>query len=106
MLEVDSSTFASDVLQAKGRVLVQFSAAWCNPCKAMIPFLDEIEAELSGQIKFVKVDIDHSGDLRADYNIRTVPCFIAFQDGKMIGIFPRAAQKREISTWIKATFGL
>ena len=56
--EADDSNFDSEVLQANGAVLVDFSAAWCGPCKKLEPIVHEIAGDYEGRLKVVKVDVD------------------------------------------------
>ena len=73
MSEVISSTdFSSKVLEAPGKVLVDFFATWCGPCRMLAPVLDEVAAE-NPAVKVYKVDIDQSPDVAARYGVTSVP---------------------------------
>ena len=70
-------------LITKGRVLVDFFATWCGPCKMLAPELGEF-AERDPNITIVKVDVDKFNSLAAQYNVRAVPTLVYFNDGKIV----------------------
>ena len=68
---------------AKGRVLVDFFATWCGPCKMLAPILEEIdERKEAGDLLIVKVDVDEVGVVAAKYGIQSIPTLILFEDGQ------------------------
>ena len=69
-------------LITKGRVLVDFFATWCGPCKMLAPELVEF-AERDPNITIVKVDVDKFNSLAAQYNVRAVPTLVYINDGKI-----------------------
>ena len=73
-------TFQS-LIEGKQPVLVDFSAEWCGPCKAMGPILQEVAAELKGKAKIIKVDVDRNPQVAEHFRIMGVPTFILFQNG-------------------------
>ena len=82
VLTADDLSFASEVLDAEGPVLVDFTARWCPPCKALEPVLDGIADENVGRIKVVAVDIDDAPITANRYGVRGAPTVIAFRDGE------------------------
>ena len=70
-------------LITKGRVLVDFFATWCGPCKMLAPELVEF-AERDPNITIVKVDVDKFNSLAAQYNVRAVPTLVYINDGKIV----------------------
>jgi len=61
--------------------LVDFSAIWCGPCQMLKPVLEEVAK--TTDYKVIKVDVDQSGDLAVEYEIRSVPTVIVFKNGKL-----------------------
>ncbi|GLJ36853.1 hypothetical protein SUGI_0744200 [Cryptomeria japonica] len=64
-------------------VVVDFTAAWCGPCKMIAPFYTEL-SERYAQLLFLKVDVDEMADLTATWEVRAMPTFIFIKDGKQI----------------------
>lgn len=64
----------------KEKVLVDFYASWCGPCKMLSPVLEKI----TNDIKVVKVDVDKYQDLAREYGVMSIPCLILFEDNKEI----------------------
>ena len=86
--------FQTEVLDAKGTVLVDFWAAWCGPCRMLSPVVDEVAAELS-EVKVGKVNIDEQPDLAAQFDVMSIPTLVVFKDGKAVnqsvGVIPKEA---------------
>ncbi len=91
-----SAQFANDVLLSKGKVLVDFWADWCGPCKAMNPIVEEV----SETIDVMKINADENSGLSAEYGLRSIPTFILFEDGKevhrIVGARPKTVFLKEL----------
>lgn len=83
ILHADGNTFETEVLNAKGTVLVDFFATWCGPCKMLSPVLEKV-AEKHPDVKVVKVDVDQASDLASQYGVMGVPTMIVFKDGQIV----------------------
>ena len=77
--------FDEDVLKAEGPVLVDFTAAWCGPCKRLAPIVEEIANELDGKVTVGKVDVDEAQLTAQKFGIRSVPTIMVFKGGESVG---------------------
>jgi thioredoxin 1 len=84
VLEVTDQTFAAEVEGARGLVLVDFGAAWCGPCRMMDPAVKQIAVDYAGRVKVAKVDTDANLQVSTRFNIRSLPTFLVFRDGKVV----------------------
>ncbi len=82
-VKANDTTFDKEVLGATEPVLVDFYADWCGPCHVMTPVVHELEEELSGRAKVVKVDVDEASDLATRYEVRSIPNFVVIKDGEV-----------------------
>ena len=81
------ANFRDEVLNADGPVLVDFWAAWCGPCRAVGPTIDELAAEFEGAIKVGKLNIDENPEAPQGFGISSIPAVLLFQDGKVVETF-------------------
>jgi thioredoxin 1 len=82
--EVTQDTFDAEVLHSSGFVMVDFGATWCGPCKMLDPIVEKLATDWAGQVKVVKVDIDHNPDLPMRYQVLGVPTLALFKDGQLV----------------------
>lgn len=93
--KVTDNTFATEVLQADGLVLVDLWAEWCAPCRAIAPILDELEGDFGGRLKIAKVNVDENPLTAQQLQVRSIPTLLLFADGEIVettvGVKPKAA---------------
>ncbi|MCE2503067.1 MAG: thioredoxin [Chlorobi bacterium] len=82
-LEITDANFEQEVLQSDKPVLVDFWAAWCGPCLAIAPMIDELATEMEGTAKVGKVDIDNNPTVAVNYGIRAIPTLLIFNNGEV-----------------------
>ncbi|MBR3807140.1 MAG: thioredoxin [Lachnospiraceae bacterium] len=94
-VNVTMSTFETEVLKSEQPVLVDFWAAWCGPCKMLMPTIEEL-AQSQDEIKVCKVNVDDEPQLAMKYKVMTIPTLIAFKNGEVIGKLVGVSPKDKI----------
>jgi thioredoxin 1 len=97
---VTDDAFAAEVLESERPVLVDFTAAWCPPCRVMKPVLAELAAERD-DLRVVQLDVDAEQRIAAEYGVLSMPTFILFRDGRevrrLVGARPRRRLEAELA---------
>ncbi|MBU1661023.1 MAG: thioredoxin [Chloroflexi bacterium] len=80
---VSEDTFRAEVLESPQPVLVDFTAAWCGPCKRLEPVVKDLAKEWNGKVKVVKLNVDHNQNLAMQYQVMSVPTLMLFNNGEV-----------------------
>ncbi len=83
IIEVNKDNFEKEVLKSDKKVLVDFNANWCGPCKMIKPLLEEF-ASNNENIKVVSINVDDEDELAEKYSVAAIPCLVVFEKGKEI----------------------
>jgi thioredoxin 2 len=81
-IRVTDETMEATVAGTSVPVVVDFYADWCQPCKMMAPLLDQLAADLQGELLVAKLDTDSNPTMAVKYGIRGIPTLIVFRDGR------------------------
>lgn len=99
-IEVTAQNFDEEVLNYKGKVLVDFWAEWCGPCMMLGPVIEEVSEEVD-DVKFCKVNCDEARDLALQFGIMTIPNLIVFENGEQINQSIGYIEKEDVLKLIK-----
>ncbi|MGW7353740.1 thioredoxin [Streptomyces sp. NPDC054784] len=94
--EVTDATFEAEVLRADLPVLVDFTAAWCPPCRMIAPVLAELARESAGRLRIVRLDVDANPRTTAAYGVLSMPTLLLLRDGEPVRSWVGARPKRRL----------
>ena len=102
VVHLTEQTFDEALATAEGVWMVDFWAAWCPPCRAIAPVLEELALASKGDVTLAKVNVDEQPALAARYGIRSIPTILFVKDGKVVDQAIGAVPKAEIQAKLAA----
>ena len=99
-IEVTAQNFDEEVLNYKGKVLVDFWAEWCGPCMMLGPIIEEVSEEVD-DVKFCKVNCDEARDVALQFGTMTIPNLIVFENGEQVNQSIGYIEKEDVLKLIK-----
>jgi len=101
---VTERDFEREVLRSEIPVLIEFTADWCQPCKAIAPEVDALAREVAGKAKVVKIDIDRSPVIAQQLRVQSVPMFMVVAEGRIQDAVVGAIRKSKMRELIEPFF--
>ena len=83
VIDINKDNFEKEVLKSEIKVLADFNADWCGPCKMLKPLIEQV-AESNDKVKIVSINIDDEDELSEKYNISSIPCLVLFDKGEEV----------------------
>ena len=90
-----------EIIKQNNKVLIDFYADWCGPCKKMSPIIDQLKLEQSGNVEILKLNIDQYSDLASEFEIMSIPTLLYFKEGNLEDRIVGLASKNDILEIIK-----
>lgn len=105
MIETTDARFEEDVLRSDAPVLVEFTAPWCRPCKAIEPFLAELEREHEGRLRVVQLDIESHPATPGRYGVLSLPTVLVVSGGEVVETIDGAQPRRRYAAAVTRVVG-
>lgn len=86
---------------AEGITVIDFYADWCGPCQMILPVLEELSEEML-DVKFIKINVDHSPEIASDFGVMGIPALFVLKDGEQKANLTGFQPKEALKVWIES----
>ena len=94
-ININKNNFQNEVLNSEKKVLLDFWAPWCGPCRMVVPIVEEI-ADERPDIKVGKINVDEEAELASQFGIMSIPTLVIIENGKIVNQVMGARPKEAI----------
>ena len=101
IMDIDDSSFDSEIIQSDKPAVVDFWAPWCGPCKAIGPVIEDLAGTYGDKIKFAKCNVDDNPITPGKYGIKAIPTLIFFKQGKVVDQITGMVAKSKLEESLK-----
>jgi thioredoxin 1 len=99
-IEITDTNFDSEALRSPLPMLIDFTAAWCPPCRAIAPHVEAIASAYQGRVRVGTCDAESNPDLLAKLDVRAMPTLLMFKDGRVVGQIVGAVPRAKIEALV------
>jgi thioredoxin 1 len=97
---ITDAQFNASVINSDLPVLIDFTAAWCGPCKAIAPLLDQLADANVGKLRVVKMDVDTNPQTPTQLGVSSIPALMIFKGGKLVAKRVGSLNKAALDAWV------
>jgi len=101
---ISDANFSSEVIDSSVPVLLDFTAVWCGPCKAIAPHLAALQEEKGAAVKVVKIDIDKNTEVPNKFGIQSIPTLLLFKGGKVVAKQVGSLNRAQLDAFVAKAF--
>jgi thioredoxin 1 len=105
LLEITDDNFDALALRSTLPVLVDFTAAWCAPCRAIAPHVQAVASAYAGRLRVGTCDVDSNPELAAKLDVRSMPTLLIFKNGTVVGQLVGAVPRARVEALVTAALG-